>query len=408
MKDAFDEAIAKHPDYYPLYDIVLGTLEPRWGGSVETMHAFIDKYAGPAEPYSPLKLLYLSLYRDLLGSASFACAENQADETRMAQCVASFMQQTVGPSLPDQVLTALQIYDHTDRYQFGLALQPILSDMQQSRGGDAYAGLILQLAADAMHSDTQLKEDKPGHNDYVIDRAVSNSWYAKGFYDNALKKDQEALQDVEEMAFPGEEEKDAAVAGIYESVAADYNKMNQYPQMIAYEDAAVMLGGRRDYEHLVCYGYYRLKDYARTITTCTKAIEDKADNIPAYYWRASAYRDLGRPEAAVQDLTTVAESRHDFRNSAAIDLSMIYFNRNDDQSALRVLNKYTYLYDPNTDTKDNIAVSYNNRCYAYMQLGELKKALADCTASLNYGSLPDAIRKEQELIKRLKAGEIGL
>jgi hypothetical protein len=43
-----------------------------------------------------------------------------------------------------------------------------------------------------------------------------------------------------------------------------------------------------------------------------------------------------------------------------------------------------------------------------MQLGELKKARADCTASLKYGSLPDAIRKEQELIKRLKAGETGL
>jgi hypothetical protein len=106
--------------------------------------------------------------------------------------------------------------------------------------------------------------------------------------------------------------------------------------------------------------------------------------------------------------TTVAESENDFRNSTAIDLSMIYFDRKDNRSALDVLNRYTYLYDPDTDTKDNIAVSHNNRCYAYMQLGELKKALADCTASLKYGSLPDAIRKEQELMKRLKAGETGL
>jgi hypothetical protein len=36
-----------------------------------------------------------------------------------------------------------------------------------------------------------------------------------------------------------------------------------------------------------------------------------------------------------------------------------------------------------------------------MELGELKKALDDCTQSLRYGSLPDAYRKQQELVKRL-------
>jgi len=33
----------------------------------------------------------------------------------------------------------------------------------------------------------------------------------------------------------------------------------------------------------------------------------------------------------------------------------------------------------------------------------LKKALDDCTASLKYGNLPDAYRKQEELIKRLGA-----
>jgi hypothetical protein len=48
-----------------------------------------------------------------------------------------------------------------------------------------------------------------------------------------------------------------------------------------------------------------------------------------------------------------------------------------------------------------MAVAYNNRCYAYMQLGALKQALEDCTASHKYGSIPDAIRKERELARRL-------
>ena len=86
---------------------------------------------------------------------------------------------------------------------------------------------------------------------------------------------------------------------------------------------------------------------------------------------------------------------------------MIHFNAKDVRGALDVLNKYTYLYDPNLTNKSNVAVGYNNRCYAYMQLGELKKALDDCTASLKYGSIPDAFRKQQELLRRVAVHEVS-
>jgi hypothetical protein len=87
---------------------------------------------------------------------------------------------------------------------------------------------------------------------------------------------------------------------------------------------------------------------------------------------------------------------------------MIYFGRGDNRSALNVLNDHKYLYDPDTSSRQDIAVSYNNRCYAYMQLGELKEALNDCTASLKYGNIPDAFRKQQELVKRLNSHEVAL
>ena len=51
---------------------------------------------------------------------------------------------------------------------------------------------------------------------------------------------------------------------------------------------------------------------------------------------------------------------------------------------------------------NNLAVAYNNRCYGYMKLGELEKALADCTASLRYDSLPDAYAKQDQIVKMLK------
>jgi hypothetical protein len=84
---------------------------------------------------------------------------------------------------------------------------------------------------------------------------------------------------------------------------------------------------------------------------------------------------------------------------------MILFDRKDVPGALAALNQYTYLYNPESTRRQDIAVAYNNRCYAHMESGELLKALDDCKASLKYGNLPDAYRKQLELVKRL--GTLG-
>jgi hypothetical protein len=408
MTDAFQKAVAKFPAYYQLYDVMLGTLAPKWGGSVPAMYAFVERYAGRTDANSSLRLLYLSLYRNLLNAASTECAARGNGKDAIAECVASNMQNIVRPDLENKAVAALQLYDHSDAYQFGVAIDPILSDMLRATGGDIYSGAILQLAATAMHSNTQIKADNPGQNNYVIDKAVSLSWFRKSFYDNSLKKGRDALKDAEAARFPSQEEKDVALAGIYEFLAGSEDQLHQYREMIAFEQAAVALGGKTAYEHLVCYGYYQLRDYEDAVSTCNRALADDPANMRARYWRGVAYRDSAKPEAALADLTAVADSESDFRASAAIDMSMIYFNRNDNPSALNVLNKYAYLYDPGVTNRDDVAVSYNNRCYAYMQLGDLKQALQDCRASLKFGSLPDAYRKMQELVQRIGAGERNL
>ena len=38
---------------------------------------------------------------------------------------------------------------------------------------------------------------------------------------------------------------------------------------------------------------------------------------------------------------------------------------------------------------------------SYMELGELEKALSDCTTSLKYDHIPDAFHKQQELMRRV-------
>jgi hypothetical protein len=69
VADAFDDAVARYPDYYDLYQTMLATLEPKWGGDVPAMYAFVDRYAGSAGANSPLKLLYVELYRDPAGDS---------------------------------------------------------------------------------------------------------------------------------------------------------------------------------------------------------------------------------------------------------------------------------------------------------------------------------------------------
>jgi tetratricopeptide (TPR) repeat protein len=279
--------------------------------------------------------------------------------------------------------------------------------MLRSAGGDAFSGAILQFAATSMHSDSQLRQDSPHANNYVIDKLVAQSWRAKGFYDNALEKERQALKDIEVAAFPSQTEKDLAIAGVYESMAAAFDRLDQYSDMTAHEKAATALGGGAGFRHLICYGYDKLKSFETAVRECTSAI-DETGSLKARFWRSRAYRDLGQADLALGDLTIVADSEDNFRTTAAIDISMNLFDRHDNRGALNALNKYSYLYDPATDSRGDIAVSYNNRCYAHMQLGELREALADCTASLKFGSLPDAYRKQAELLKRLGAHESGL
>lgn len=61
IEHAFQEAIVRYPDYYPLYTERMGTLQPKWGGSVPLLVDFVDTHAGGARADSPLKLLYLEL-----------------------------------------------------------------------------------------------------------------------------------------------------------------------------------------------------------------------------------------------------------------------------------------------------------------------------------------------------------
>jgi hypothetical protein len=82
-------------------------------------------------------------------------------------------------------------------------------------------------------------------------------------------------------------------------------------------------------------------------------------------------------------------------------MSYDYGQKGDFVGQLASMNKYDYLFDSRIQPPRDLAVAYNNRCFALMKLGRLQDALDNCTQSLRYDRIPDALHKQQELLKLL-------
>ena len=401
MENAFQRAIDKFPDYYPLYRERLDTLTPKWGGSLEKMYEFADKYAGGAPDDSPLRLLYVHLYGIILDTASLSCKSYYG--TYREKCMSSVMDTIVDSKLIDKVNSAFDLYDKTDRNQFSLALWPIMSSIVRTTGAGHFSGVILQSAASHMDSQLQLVDNNPGKNNYMLDEVAANYWYIEKNYENAEKKWREALMDIENTTFSDEEDKFAAIAEIYDGFTSLYSRSSQYALVIAYQNAVAGIRGKASvgYGHLKCHAYFMLKKFDEAVQACTDWLQNGSDT-ETFYWRAMAYKGLRQTDAELQDLFRVADSQNlHFRTSAAIEISVIYGDRKDMAAQLASLNSYPFLFDETTQTKRELAIAFNNRCFAQMQLGRLQDALDDCTTSLKYDNLPDAYQKYQQLTKRL-------
>jgi tetratricopeptide (TPR) repeat protein len=407
MEAAFRQSIRKFPDYYPLYRVRLRTLSPKWGGSPKAMYAFADAYVEKSEKHSPLKLLYVQLYAHLVDTTWIAC--NDEKTHALAECMASMMDRLVTQDLLKNTYAALQLYPHADKFEFTREVGRALTDMIRTRGAERYAGFMLQLAADSTGSNIQLSAKETPDNNFMIDHLAGYVWFRKDHYDNAEKLLNRALVDLSHFPFPDEEERDMAKAELYDKLAGVYNGTRDYEKVVIYQTAAEALDEilRPGWSHMKCHALYRLKLYDAAIKDCTAQFEN-GGTIETVYWRAKAHQEIGVNEKALQDFHLIAESDHNFRTSAAIELSVIYAKSNDMPHMLEVLNTYDFLYDEAREDKKDIAIAYNNRCYAQMQLGNLQDALQDCTASLRFDSLPDAFQKQQELLKRLKAKEVGV
>jgi tetratricopeptide (TPR) repeat protein len=401
----FNLGVARYPASYELYRVRLHFLQPKWGGSIGAMYKFVADNAARAPPSSPLKLLYLQLSANLLNAAWISCDHLQHE--RLTECMDFQMNHNVTGALTDGVTEALNLYKHMDPVQFSNALWPILNDMLSTPGDSTATSTVLQLAADAMGSDNQLIHE-PGHNNYVLDNITARVWSKLGNADNVNQKFMEALSDVQRMSFRDEEDKDVALAAIYDDMASVAMSTRQNVKAIAYHDAANAVAGLNHGgpQYDKCGAYFALHHFQAAVDECTQLMDTHRGGVRARLYRAWAYEALKNYEAALSDYGPIADdaSESEIRAGAVIDIEHIAALRGQYTNELAIFQKYPFVFDANVQTPANLAIVYNNRCFAYMKTGELRKALDDCTTSLKYGRLPDALQKRQQLQKLLSAG----
>jgi tetratricopeptide (TPR) repeat protein len=402
-EQAFQAGIRAFPTYYPLYKERLRVLTPKWGGSIDAMYDFVRRYAGSAPKTSPLRLLYLDLYVQLLDSAASEC-RTLAGENR-AMCVKRGFEQISHPELEPGMESALNLYKVSDPNQFSRAVWPLLASMSCDKciGLPSAGAGVLQMAASIMGSDNQIM-DKPTHNSYMLDDITARIWAQSDNPVNAEKKFIEALYDAEHTSFRDPAQKAQIEADIFDHMAAIADDNGQFIDIIVYEDAANAVGGvnHGDNPYRKCYAYYRLKHFKEAVAECKALIEGDGSYLQTHYWLAKAYEGLGQWDASIAEFTPAAESADNwFRVGAALDMSYDYGQKGDFAGQLAEMNRYAYLFDSRMQPPHDLAVAYNNRCFALMKLGRLQDALNDCTQSLAYDRIPDALHKQEELLKLL-------
>jgi tetratricopeptide (TPR) repeat protein len=319
-----------------------------------------------------------------------------------------YMNYLVPGNLKDNAAKALNVYKSTDPIQFSNALWPILGDMVSTEGGATSGSVttVLEMAANVMGSDNQLIHE-PGHNNYVLDDITARLWSRLKNPVNVDQKFKEALDDIERMSFPSDDEKDAALATVYDDMALESRMTSQYAKVIAYHDAANAVGGvnHGGIQYLKCFALYKLGRFQEALEECTQLIDTYRDVALGYYYRARAHEGLKEYEAALADFAPIAEHGSDnyVRWGAVMEMEHVNALLSRYSTELEIFRTYPFVFDAELQPADDLAIAYNNRCFAYMKVGELKKALEDCEASLRYGHLPDAVHKQQELLRLLSA-----
>lgn len=402
MEAAFQKAIKVFPDYYQLYSYRFKKFLPKWGGSVEAMYSFVNRYAGEAPENSNLKMLYLDLYSNLTEIASRSCYRKYNEE--LTDCISTVMQLLVTDKLSNHVFDSIKMSEKSGVWGFSIELGYVLRRMINQRGMRQYTWMLLELASENMRRVSDENPNEDIETNFMIERVTGLLWINQNNQDHAVLAFARAIESLNRISAPDAESKDYELAMIYDSMAKALYNSQQYPRAIAYQRAAEYLAGKtrnNDDRYLQCQHLFELNLNEEAIRVCTSEIEDNG-NLNAALWRGNAYDRLGDFDNAKSDMTLLADSAEFYRAYAALYLVSATGRDDDVNKMMEILNRYTYLFDDNVTSREHVSTAYANRCYGNKRLGNYEKALKDCTTSLKYAPSKYAFRLQRDLVKILK------
>lgn len=117
------------------------------------------------------------------------------------------------------------------------------------------------------------------------------------------------------------------------------------------------------------FRHISLKQYARAIDDCTRAIELKPDYADAYIIRGIAYRNLKYNERAIRDYDKAIELKPNFANA--------YYNRGNVFVDLTQYQRAIRDYDKAIELRPDDEVAYHNRGHVYAALKQYQRAIRD-------------------------------
>jgi tetratricopeptide (TPR) repeat protein len=198
---------------------------------------------------------------------------------------------------------------------------------------------------------------------------------------------------------------DTVLGDIFDDMTWVARNASQYVKLIAYHDAANAVAGanRGGTQFNKCYAYYQLHHFQEAVDECTQLIGTHRGVLRAHYYRAWANEALRNYDAALEEYADIAQnaSENSIRAGAVINLGHINALQGKISTEREIFEKYPFVFNVDIQSPEDLAIIYNNRCFVCMKMGEPKKALDDCNISLKYGRLPDALHKQQELLKQL-------
>lgn len=398
----FNEASQRFPEYFPLHDERLYDLTPKWGGSVKAMVDFTQARLAKAPADSPMLMLSFSLYNSLLQLARDRCRE--VADNQLSACMESTMAELAPQDLNKWMRQALEIYPHANPAAYSGGVKARLENVTLMPGMGKVANDFVQTLAEVTGTDTTLSSTDLDHNNYAVDWLVGNLWVSQQHYVNAETFYQRALADVQRADYLDTSERARRVAEIYQRLSWLYNQTNQPDKALAHAIAAGWVAGMPVPGALdanICHDFNQAGMLQAAVESCTAVIQANG-SLYAYYWRGKTYEALKDYDLAIADFTRVADSESGYRAGGVINASYLMGLQHKIKEQLDFMNAYPWAFDAAMTSKDDLAITFNNRCYAKMELGMLESALADCETSLKYGNIPDALAKEKRLRKMLK------